>query len=182
MISWGGTNESTGYLPEPIDISIFMHYARIIWGRKGKENLADLNDILPIDQVWAQVKKEASLSLHHPRRRKKSSRSVPMCQKLEDERRILSPSEINRLERAQTKLCASQTWYRPHSSPTHYVGFLFLTALCRWRTLPPSFPTPFFLITSCLWNEKTKTKHGFDWVCFNFQGFSDLGRSGDLTL
>ncbi|KAG0144946.1 hypothetical protein CROQUDRAFT_672018 [Cronartium quercuum f. sp. fusiforme G11] len=112
-----------GLLPSRLidwwNISIVIHYARIIWRRKGKKNLGDPNDILPLDIERAKAEKEVACT-KEPTQKLRRKRRVKPCAKLEDERRILSEPEIIRLERAQSKLCRSQTWYRPHSSPTHY--------------------------------------------------------------
>ncbi|EGG10939.1 uncharacterized protein MELLADRAFT_115346 [Melampsora larici-populina 98AG31] len=110
-----------GLLPSRLidwwNISVILHYARIIWQRKGKHNLSDPNDILPIDKDLSEAEKAVKppRSPKHKRFKKQNN-----CEKLEDERRILGIQECRRLEIAQTKLCKSQTWYRPHSSATHY--------------------------------------------------------------
>jgi hypothetical protein len=40
----------------------------------------------------------------------------------DDQEIVLNEKEIERLRTAQESLCHSQTWYRPHSSATHYVS------------------------------------------------------------
>lgn len=111
-----------GLLPSRLidwwNISIIIHYARIIWQRKGKDNLSDPNDILPIDQDLSEAEKAVNPRSSTSKAHRKSKEI--RCEKLDDERRVLGVKESRRLEMAQTKLCKSQTWYRPHSSATHY--------------------------------------------------------------
>ncbi|KAH9812062.1 hypothetical protein DFH28DRAFT_979953 [Melampsora americana] len=103
-----------GLLPSRLidwwNISVIIHYARIIWQRKGKHNLSDPNDILPIDKDLSEAEKAVN-----PRspKRKLIFKSKNKCEKLEDERNILGYKEARRLENSQTKLY-------PHSSATHY--------------------------------------------------------------
>ncbi|MBW0492770.1 hypothetical protein O181_032485 [Austropuccinia psidii MF-1] len=89
------------------NISIILRYARVIWRRKSPHSMKDPNDLNPQMSPTAQ---EAG------------SRNLTEGEEGEEEEEevVLNHKELKKLRRAQERLCRSQTWYRPHSSATHF--------------------------------------------------------------
>ncbi|KNZ50259.1 uncharacterized protein VP01_451g1 [Puccinia sorghi] len=129
------------------DITIILYYARVISKRQGRKNLEDPNDLIPLQQSKEDLNKpkEAPVEGQKPVQEGEEQANhnnnddihqEEVTQALEtdnlegscglidvwkdDQEIVLYEKEINRLRTAQEKLCHSQTWYRPHSSATHY--------------------------------------------------------------
>ncbi|WAQ89221.1 hypothetical protein PtA15_10A645 [Puccinia triticina] len=148
------------------NIGVIVHYARVIWKRKGKRNLDDPNDLIPPEpprsprllppppssadpnyfhngprHAAAQEEKKSGaeeaqigpeteagpgdvIVVHdqeHAHQHEHEEEQEGLTDVWKDEQEIvLNQREMTRLRRAQEALCRSQTWYRPHSSATHY--------------------------------------------------------------
>lgn len=151
------------------DITIILYYARVISKRQGRKNLEDPNDLIPLQQSKEDLNKpkEAPVEGQKPVQEGEEQANhnnnddihqEEVTQALEtdnlegscglidvwkdDQEIVLYEKEINRLRTAQEKLCHSQTWYRPHSSATHYVSLDASITLTV-------FLLPFFLSFLC---------------------------------
>jgi len=173
------------------NIAIIVYYARVICKRQGRKNLDDPNDLIPpqpsktdLNQPKQREKpvqegeepgnnhnneEEEDIHEAHAEETDDLDDSSGLIDVWKDDQEIvLHENEIDRLRTAQEKLCRSQTWYRPHSSATHYAfpicwavvimllnigNSLFQAALCavmwglRYDTRP-AWTTATFMVCS----------------------------------
>ncbi|KAI9618706.1 hypothetical protein KEM48_006591 [Puccinia striiformis f. sp. tritici PST-130] len=201
------------------NIGVILHYARVIWKRKGRKNLEDPNDLIPSKPLSST----SPLEINHHRTNNPTSKDDEdpthsdheiQLQEEEEERNlrtsptgseeeledeevniidnssgiedvwkdeqeiVLNENEINRLRNSQESLCKSQTWYRPHSSATHYAFPIKWAVLILLLNLGNSI----FQAALCavMWGLKYSTRPAWTTATFMALSFSCGISSGIL--
>ncbi|POW00691.1 hypothetical protein PSTT_12979, partial [Puccinia striiformis] len=217
------------------NIGVILHYARVIWKRKGRKNLEDPNDLIPSKPLSStspleinhhRTNNPTSSHNHNPsdkggienkeddedpthsdheiqlqeEEEERNLRTSPTGseEELEDEEEVniidnssgiedvwkdeqeivLNENEINRLRNSQESLCKSQTWYRPHSSATHYAFPIKWAVLILLLNLGNSI----FQAALCavMWGLKYSTRPAWTTATFMALSFSCGISSGIL--
>ncbi|POW19608.1 hypothetical protein PSHT_04515 [Puccinia striiformis] len=188
------------------NIGVILHYARVIWKRKGRKNLEDPNDLIPSKPLSSTSPLEIN---HHRTNNPTSSHNHNPSDKggienkEDDEDPTHSDHEIQlqeeeenaiselvpldqkknsktkkKLRNSQESLCKSQTWYRPHSSATHYAFPIKWAVLILLLNLGNSI----FQAALCavMWGLKYSTRPAWTTATFMALSFSCGISSGIL--
>lgn len=135
--------------------SIILHYAKVTWRRRAKRHLSPLEDPndLPDPDLEktdepAATKEDVPEGDDGPG----STKNADQAPQFEHSALagctvVLNDKQLARLRQAQSKLSKSQTWYRPHATPTHHVcGRTDSSWLCSLTRRAQAFPIKWMVI------------------------------------